>query len=308
VSDFLPIRESYTLKGIDVNVGPLAYGLWRFAGTPHEGAVRKIETALAAGMTLIDTADIYTDNWPDGFGASEELLGDVLKAQPELRDQMVLATKGGIVPGLPYNSSAEYLTRACEGSLTRLKVDVIDLYQIHRPDLTAPFAETAEALNKLVASGKVRAVGVSNFTPSQVRALKAHLDVPIVSTQPEISCLRTDSLFDGTLDQCQEDGMLALAWSPLAGGALMTGTAESSKNTEQLARVIKVLDKLAEENQTNRASVAFAFLLTHPAGIVPIIGTQTLMRITSSTEALKIKLSRRDWYDILEANIGENMP
>lgn len=308
MSEYLKIKESHKIPGIDVEVGALAYGCWRLAGTDTNAANRKIETALAAGMTLIDTADIYTDNWPDGFGAAEELLGDVLKASPDLRDLMVLATKGGIVPGLPYNSSKDYIISACEGSLKRLKTDVIDLYQIHRPDLTAPFAETAEALDKLVTDGKVKTIGVSNFTPSQVNALRARLKAPIVSTQPEISCLKTDTLFDGTLDQCQEHGMLALAWSPLAGGTVATGQSSETTVKEKLGRVCTVLDRLAETNRTDRSTIALAFLLAHPAGIIPIIGSQNLMRITASADALKVKLTRRDWYDILEASIGAAMP
>lgn len=308
MAEYLPIKSHHTLKGTDIRIGPLAYGCWRFAGTGVEEASRKIETALAAGMTLIDTADIYTDNWPEGFGAAESLLGDVIAAHPVLRQEMVLATKGGIIPGLPYNSTGSYIVRACEASLARLKTDVIDLYQIHRPDMLAPFAETAEALDKLVGGGKVRAIGVSNYTPSQVRALQAHLDAPIVSTQPEISCLKTDTLFDGSLDQCQELGMVAFAWSPLAGGALVTAHTETPDAQPQLKRVIAVLDRLAEENRTDRTSVALAFLLAHPAGVVPIIGTQTLARITASAAATDVKLTRRDWYDILEASIGEQMP
>jgi predicted oxidoreductase len=308
MSEYLPVKSSHTLLGTDMEIGPLAYGLWRFAGSALEDATRKVETALAAGMTLIDTADIYADVWPTGFGASERLLGEVVTAHPAIRHQMVLATKGGIVPGLPYNSSRDYIISACEGSLTRLKTDVIDLYQIHRPDLTAPFAETADALDRLVTDGKIRAVGVSNFTPSQVSALKAHLKAPIVSTQPEISCMTVDSVFDGTLDQCQQNGMIAFAWSPIAGGALITGKAEDSRAQGKLERVIGVLDRLAEENRTDRSAIALAFLLAHPAGIVPIIGTQTPARITASAEATGIKLTRRDWYDILEASLGEQMP
>jgi len=306
--EYLPIKKSHTLKGSDIAIGALAYGCWRFAGTGIREASRKIETALAAGMTLVDTADIYTDTWPDGFGAAESLLGDVIAAHPVLRGEMVLATKGGIVPGLPYNSAQDYIISACEASLSRLKTDVIDLYQIHRPDLTASFAETAEALDRLAADGKIRTVGVSNFTPSQTAALQAHLTVPIVSTQPEISCMKPGSMFDGTLDQCQQLDIVAFAWSPIAGGALITGKTEDTAEQKRLERVLKVLDRLAGKNRTDRTAIALAFLLVHPAGIVPIIGTQTPARITASADALEVKLSRRDWYDILEASLGTPMP
>lgn len=306
--EFLPIKTSHTLKGSDITVGALAYGCWRFGGSGIAEATFQFETALAAGMTLVDTADCYMTHWPDGFGEAESLLGNVIEARPDLRRQMVLATKGGIVPGLPYNSSRSYIISACEASLKRLKTDVIDLYQIHRPDLTTGFAETADALNRLVADGKIRTVGVSNFSTSQTAALQAHLNVSIVSHQPEISCMKLDALFDGTLDQCQQQSMIAFAWSPIAGGALVTGQAAEPDQQPRLRRVTDVLDRLAETNRCDRTSVALAFLLAHPAGIVPIIGTQTPTRITKSAEALNVKLTRRDWYDILEASLGETMP
>jgi len=306
--DYLPIKTSHALKGTGLTVGALAYGCWRMAGTGLKAATTNIETALDHGMNLIDTADIYTSCWPDGFGEAESLLGELIAAQPALRQRMVLATKGGIVPGLPYNSDRDYIIQACEASLMRLNTDVIDLYQIHRPDLTAPFAETADALNRLLAAGKIRAIGVSNFSTSQFDALQAHLDAPIATIQPEISCLATAPLFNGLLDQCQQYGMPALAWSPLAGGALFTGKAENPHTQTQLSRALKVLDRIAHANAVDRSAVALAFLLCHPAGIIPIIGTQTPARITSSQDALTLELTRRDWYDILEASLGEVMP
>lgn len=306
--DFLTLPKSHCLSGTDFEVGALAYGCWRFAGTGVPEADAKIRTALDAGMNLIDTADIYGSSWPDGFGEAEALLGEVLGADKSLRARMVLATKGGIVPGQPYNSARDYLVAACEASLSRLKTDTIDLYQIHRPDFLTPFEEVADALNSLQASGKVRSIGVSNFTTSQTAALQAFLDKPLVSHQPEFSCLETTPIFDGVLDQCQEQRMLALAWSPLGGGGLVTGSAETKERTEQLARLTPVLDRIAADNETDRSAVALAFLVAHPARIVPIIGTQTLARISAATEALHVKMTRRDWYDILEASIGSAMP
>lgn len=308
MSDYLFMPTNHVLGNTDLIVGPLAYGCWRFAGTDTNTATTKITTALDCGMTLIDTADVYTDHWPEGFGAAESLLGEVFAANPALRQQMVLATKGGIIPDLPYNSSAEYITHACEASLRRLRTDTIDLYQIHRPDLTAPFAETAEALTRLHKDGKIRAIGVSNFTATQCAALQKHLPVPIVSHQPEASCVHTAPLFDGVLDQCQQHNMVALAWSPLAGGALVSGQAENDNKQSKINRLLPTLDRIAEQQAVDRSAVALAFLLVHPAKIIPIIGTQTPARITAATQALSVKLSRRDWYDILEASLGEAMP
>src|SRR6478609_1912343 len=172
----------------DLEVGPLAFGCWRFNGSDVAAGQELIETALDLDMNLIDTADIYgTGFGGGGFGEAEELLGKVLAASPELRDRMVLATKGGICAGVPYDSSPGYLEQACDASLRRLGVDVIDLYQIHRPDLFTHPLDVAETLDGLVESGKVRTVGISNHTPAQTKALMAYLETPLVSTQPEYS-------------------------------------------------------------------------------------------------------------------------
>lgn len=308
MSDYLTLPRQYTLSGTDLIVSSIAYGCWRFAGTNTDEAEEKINKALQCGITLIDTADIYTDDWQNGFGRAESLLGEVFKTSPSLRQASVLATKGGIIPGLPYNSSSSYLVSACEASLRRLNTDVIDIYQIHRPDILSSFAETAEALTRLKDTGKIRYAGVSNYTYQQFEALQSYLDFPLISHQPELSCITTEPLFDGTLDQCQQHKLLAFAWSPLAGGSLITGQGVNSISQKKLDRLLPILDKLSDQNNTDRTAIALAFLLAHPANVVPIIGTQTPSRIQASTSAWDVKLSRRDWYDILEASIGEPMP
>ncbi|WP_371395633.1 aldo/keto reductase family oxidoreductase [Fretibacter rubidus] len=294
------------LGNSDLRVGPVAYGCWRFTQSTTAQADRKIRTAIDNGLTLIDTADIYgigevSPGGHDGFGAAEAVLGDVLAGSPDLRAQMVLATKGGIDAVRPYDSTYDYLTAAIDASLTRLQTDYVDLYQIHRPDLTTPMAETARALNDMVQAGKVRYVGVSNFTPAQTRALSAHLDAPLMTTQPEFSAMHQDPITDGTLDLCMEMGMSALAWSPLAGGALATG---KGANVD----VITVIDRIAARENTDRSTVALAFTMGHGADVIPIIGTQNLDRIKQAAKASTMPLSARDWYDIVEAYRGEGMP
>ena len=249
-------------------------------------------------MTLIDTADIYGLGEPRGFGRAEEVLGDVLKASPELRDKMVLATKGGIDVVRPYDSTYDYLMAAMDKSLTRLKTDYVDLYQIHRPDITTPMTETARALNDMVKTGKTKYVGVSNFTVAQTRALQAHLDSQIITTQPEFSALHQHPMTDGTLDWCQEARVTTLAWSPLAGGRLF------SEN----GAVIETLDRLAATYDSTRGNVALAFTMGHGADVIPIIGTQKTDRITDSAKAAHLPLTARDFYDIVEAYRGEKMP
>ena len=291
-----------------ITVGPLTvsrlgYGCWRFSGSSVAEAQAKVEAALAAGITLLDTAPIYGFG-EEGFGDAEARLGDLFAAQPGLRDQLTLVTKAGIHPPVPYDSSYANLMSSAEASLQRLKTDVIDLFLIHRPDFLASHAEVGRALSELVASGKVRAVGVSNYTPAMTRALQAHCDVPLVATQPEFSALHPAPLYDGTLDLAQELGLMTMAWSPLGGGALATGQGDHPR----LGAVVAALDRIAAEQDTRRDAVALAWVLAHPAHTVALIGSQSPERIRASAAAYDVTMSRADWYAILEASLGERMP
>ncbi len=285
-----------------MTTGPIAFGCWRFVGMTPAAAQERIETALDARMNLIDTADVYGFDWGGtGFGAAEELLGQVLRSAPHLRQRMILATKGGISPGVPYDSSSEYLRTAVDGSLRRLGVEVIDLYQIHRPDLYTHPEALAETLAALRERGKIREVGVSNFTVAQYDALAAYLDVPIATSQPEFSAAHLDPLHDGHLDRLMRDRVTPLAWSPLAGGRLATGEGVRPE-------LVGVLDRLAEREGVERAAIALAFVLAHPAKPVAIIGSQNLDRIRAATSALDVRLERSDVYDIIEASEGVPLP
>jgi len=287
----------------DISTGKIAFGCWRFAGHDVGTADRLIRTALDAGMNLIDTADIYGfGEFPDrndkGFGQAETRLGEVLAAAPSLRKQMVLATKGGIDAVRPYDSSHRYLMRAMDASLARLRTDYVDLYQIHRPDLTVSMPEVARALDEMVDSGKTRMIGVSNFTVPQMRALQAHLKHPLVTVQPEFSALEQTPLEDGILDFAEEIGATILAWSPLAGGKIPT--------TE--GPVQDALDTIAKTYGISRATAALAFLRGFGAKVIPIIGTQNPTRITESGYAAQVNLTGREVYDVVEAYRGEAMP
>ncbi len=289
---------------------PIAYGLWRFAGTDVRTARAKIDAALEAGIDLFDHADVYGCDGGGQFGDAEALFGEVLAEAPSLREQMIIASKGGIVLGIPYDSSARWIRTAVDDSLRRLKIDVIDLYQIHRPDFLGHPAELAEVLTSLRDEGKICEVGVSNYTPSQFRALQAHLPFPIATHQPEFSCWHPGALRDGVLDQCMETGATPLAWSPLGGGIIGMTRDEATQQPKgaQLAALIDCLDAIATAQGVTRSAVALAWVLAHPAGIIPIIGTQRPERIIASTEALKVELTRTDWNEILVAAQGEPLP
>jgi predicted oxidoreductase len=288
--------------GESFSVGPLAIGCWRFTGTSLHAATELIETAIECGMNLIDTADVYGLDWGgSGFGSCEELLGKVLAASPSLRHRIVLATKGGIWPGTPYDSGRGYIRSAVEASLRRLRCDVIDLYQIHRPDVFTHPGELGEVLGQLVGEGKIREIGVSNYSPSQVMALQAHLPVVLASVQPELSAVHLDPLRNGVIDQADELGLTVLGWSPLAGGRLSSGEGVRSE-------LLAVLDELAERESVDRAAIAMAFVLAVPARPVAIVGTQRPQRLRSAGAALTVHLDRRDVYRIIEASDGVPLP
>ncbi len=284
-------------------VSPLAWGMWRLRGTDLPHADQLVRTALDAGLTLMDTADVYGPDNGEAFGASEALLGEVLARDAALRARMVLASKGGIVLGVPYDSSKEYLIEACEASLRRLHTDHLDLYQIHRPDSLAQPAEVAAALNKLRQDGKILAAGVSNYSAAQTRALRAHMDFPLASLQPEFSALAISPLSDGVLDLAEELSMGVLAWSPLGGGRL--GGAGGDDRTRA---VIAALDVVAQRQNLPRSAVACAWVMAHPAQPIPIIGSQDKERIQDAARAPQVRLSRADWYAILTASRQEKLP
>ena len=294
-----------------LSVSPMAWGMWRFAGEDVRTAQERVEAALAAGLTFFDTADIYGPDNAEPFGASELLLGRVFKAAPGLRERIVLASKGGIRMGVPYDSSPAYLRAAVEASLQRLGVERIDLWQVHRPDMLAHPAEVAATLDALVGEGKIGAVGVSNHTPMQTGALAKYLNAGIASTQPEFSALATAPLFDGTLDRAMKHGYGVLAWSPLGQGRLAAGDPRPGRgvaDTLQATRVKAALDEHAERQGVSRTAVAYAWLMAHPAQPIPIVGTQTPSRITESADAYRVRFTRAEWYAVLTASLGENLP
>jgi predicted oxidoreductase len=283
-------------------VSPIAWGMWRFAGAGVSEGRALIEAAFDAGVTLFDTADIYGFDGAGGFGDAEALLGRIFAESPGLRQRMVLATKGGILPPLPYDSSPAYLAAALDASLRRMGVEQVDLYQIHRPDILTHPQEVARALEDAVTAGKVRAVGVSNHTPEQTRALASFLTIPLVSQQPEFSPLHLDPLVDGVFDQAMEMGLAVLAWSPLGGGRL------GDPQDGRAQAVAAALDVRAAETGVSRAAVTYSWIMAHPARAIPIVGTQNAARIAELADAFKVEWTRQQWYDVLVAARGEPLP
>jgi len=299
----------------------LAYGCWRVAGTwdpaevtaaSREAGRRAVIAAYEAGYTLFDNADIYCR------GEAERILGEALKEVSGMRDRIVIVTKGGIRPaGDPqpdspgrYDFSAPHLLHACEQSLRRLGIEIIDLYLLHRPDFLAYPEEVAQAFSQLKAAGKVRCFGVSNFRPTLLTALQAACPMPLVAHQVEISLAKLDALIDGTLDQCLIERITPMAWSPLAGGLIGGGANRllPSQTPYRPEQFLPAVDALARARGVSRTVVALAWLLKHPAKILPIVGTTNPEHIRDAAKAAELELTREEWYRLLIAARGEPVP
>lgn len=285
-----------------LTVSALAWGNWRLCGDDVPGVVKLLHAALDAGIDLIDTADIYGPDNNEPFGASEALLGRAFASDATLRDKFVLATKGGISMGVPYDSSAGYLTSAIDASLQRLGTDRVELWQIHRPDMLTHPAEIAKAIQAAHQAGKIRSFGVSNFTASQIATLQGFLDLPIVSTQPELSALKLAPIENGELDQAIAMDMAVMAWSPLGGGRL------ANPVDERDTVVAALLDEVAGAYDVSRTAAAYSWIMAHPARPIPIVGSQKAERIAEAADALKVRWTRAEWYSVFVASKGEPLP
>jgi predicted oxidoreductase len=286
-------------------------GTWNAAemnADREKRAIRAFEAAFEAGITLYDHADIY------GGGTCEEVFKACLAAAPGAREKIVIATKGGIRSG-HYNHSAPYLRECIDRSLRRMGIDAIDLYQLHRPDPFTHPSETASALNEALKSGKILAVGVSNYYPEQVRALQRYLDAPIRSNQISISLYRLDPFYegldsgngrvgDGVLDQCMALQITPLAYSPLGGGRIARRQAESDRQKA----VDQTLEAFAEKYDRTPAQIALGWLLSHPSGIIPLVGSANPDHIREAAGAADLTLEREDWYRLWSAAWGRNPP
>ena len=282
----------------------LIYGMWRIgddSDTSPAHVERKIQTCLDQGITTFDQADIY------GGYAAEAVLGGALKANPALRGQMEIVTKCDIVAPMGrysdarvkyYDTSRSHIEKSVEFSLTEMGIETIDLLLIHRPDPLMDHHETGAALDDLVKSGKVRNVGVSNFRPWDWELLQSAMSNRLVTNQIEISLKEIAPFTNGDLAFHQRLGTRLMAWSPLGGGALIS---ESGK-------LGTVMDEIAAEAGVDRSAVAVAFLLAHPAQLLPVMGTNNLERIAQISDALKVSLDRETWYRLYEAALGTEVP
>ena len=289
---------------------PIAFGTWRILDDPStrspQELLRRLHVCSELGITTIDTAEIY------GGYRVEEALGEALRLDPGLRSRLQLVSKCGIyVPNAfhPeretafYNASAPRLIKSVEKSLRFLGTDHLELLLVHRPDWLSSIDSTAEGLNALVASGKIRAAGVSNYSASQFEALNSRMHTPLVTNQVEFSLLHMDPLTDGVFDQAQQLRFRPMAWSPLAGAALLDSQTEVGRRIQGACARLSAKYADATVDQ-----LAYAWILAHPASPIPILGTHRPERIQGAACAAAIQLEREDWYALWTAAKGHPIP
>lgn len=287
----------------DIAFSRIVYGMWRIgddADTSTTHVQAKIHACLDQGITTFDQADIY------GGYEAEAILGAALKADTGLRAKMEIVTKCDIVapvgryadaPVKYYDTSRAHIEQSVANSLRDMAIDHIDLLLIHRPDPFMDHHETGAALDDLVASGKVRGIGVSNFRPWDWQLLQSAMKTPLLTNQIEISLSEISPFTNGDLAFHQQHGQRPMAWSPLGGGGLMTGAGP----------VQTLLDDIASAQGVDRAAVAVAFLLAHPAGILPVMGTNNLDRMKQIGAATRVVLDRPTWFRLYEAALGHEV-
>ena len=281
----------------------LVYGMWRLGDdedTSPSHVRNKISSCLHQGITSFDQADIY------GGYEAEEILGNALKGS-KLRQEMEIVTKCNIVAPVGryegarvkyYDTSRHHIIGSVDLSLKLMGIDYIDLLLLHRPDPLMDHFETGAALDEIIASGKVRHVGVSNFKPWDWNLLQTAMKNKIVTNQIELSVLAHDGFTNGDVAFHQGNNTPIMAWSPLAGGDLFL---KSNK------KILRQLEIIGEKFGVEPGTIAVAWLLAHPANILPVLGTNSLARIKTISKALQVKLDRQTWFEIYTAALGREV-
>lgn len=291
----------------EVEISKVVHGMWRLTewNYSHQDLIGFVEQCLEMGIDTFDHADIYGDY------TCETLFGNALGQVPELNQKLKIVTKCGIklLSGnrpdhyiKHYDTSFDHIVWSAENSLKQLQREQVDVMLIHRPDPFMNPEEVAKAFTKLREEGKVKEFGVSNFLPSQFNTLQQFLDFPLVTNQVEISVAALQEFENGVIDQCLQKRMSPMAWSPLAGGAVF------SAETHRILTLKNVLHKIAKSLDSSIDKVMYAWLAAHPVNIIPIVGSGKIERVKSAVDAMHIKLSRQQWFEIWVASQGENVP
>jgi predicted oxidoreductase len=324
--------KTYRIPNTPLEVTRIAYGCMGIGGGWAPGtltertkkdALAAVRAALDAGINFFDHADMY------GRGRCEEAFSEIWQERPGLRERIVLQTKCGIrfeddpVPGgvRRYDFSREHILHSVEGSLRRLKTDYIDILLLHRPDALAQPEEIASAFDSLGSSGKVRHFGVSNHSALQIDLLRRAVRQPIVANQLELNLVHNQLITagtvvnqdeparaihgEGTLEYCRLHDIAIQAWSPVAHGAL--AKAAVGQGDEKMRGAAAAANALAEKKGVGLDALLLAWLLRHPAGIQPIIGTTKPDRIREACAADDVLLTREEWYALLTAGSGRSV-
>ncbi|HEX6193860.1 MAG TPA: aldo/keto reductase [Chitinophagaceae bacterium] len=295
--------EKIYLSDSGPKVSPAIYGFWRWEETGTTGVAsmeRIVNHCLELGINTFDHADVY------GGYQCEELFGEVIKHRSFRREDIVLFTKCGVniphpnKPGIKVqhlDTSAAHITASVENSLQKLRTDYIDIFLLDQLDPLSDLEETALTLERLRGSGKIRNIGVANFSVFQHQLLASYLKVPIVTNHIELNLLNTTALDNGQIDYTKQRYMRPIAAAPLAGGRIENGTDETA------VRVHYKLGQLGKTYNANIESVAVAWLIK--LGALPLIGTTSEQRIRNIVDAFKIDMDRQDWYDLYDASKGK---
>ena len=292
-----------------ITTSKIAIGVWKWGDWGWKLSTQAIHElvngCIDLGVTTFDHADIY------GHYTDEGNFGRALALTPSLRQQMQLITKCGIklvTPNRPenrlksYDTSRAYILSSVDRSLRALQTDYLDMLLIHRPSPLMNPDEIAEAVTSLQQSGKIRTFGVSNFTPAQVCMLNSR--IPVEINQIQCSLAHRSPFLDGTLDQCLEKKMLPMAWSPLGSGKLLDGEAPN----EEIARIQEKSKELCQRLGCSLDQLLLAWLLHHPSGIVPILGTARIERVQSAVKALDVRMTDEEWFELWSAAEGVEVP
>lgn len=291
----------------DLSFSRFVYGLWRmndWKKTKQEILYLILE-CIELGITTFDLADIYGDY------TCEERFGDVISKKVGLRNKIEIVTKCSVkLPSVNrpdhnlvhFDTSKEHIINSLNNSLKALKTDYVDVLLIHRPNPNMDPEQIAEAFYQLKKQGKVLEFGVSNFKRSQYDLLQSYVDLPLVTNQIELSAYELENFEDGTLDLCLEKRISPMGWSPLAGGIIY------KQKSDKSIRLMHTLNKVAQEiNVTSIDKVLYAWLLSHPAKIMPIIGSGKIERIQSAVKSLDIKVSNEQWFEIFQSSKGHSL-
>ncbi len=320
------MMKQMTLGTSTLEASRIALGCLHLSDDRRE-AMGTVRTALDQGINLFDHADIY------GQGKREEVFSALWERAPGIRDRIILQSKCGIrFPGDPetasparYDFSYEHIVRSVEGSLRRLKTDYLDVLLLHRPDALVEPEEVARALDQLHKAGKVCWFGVSNHTPSQIQLLKTCVEQPLIVNQVELNVVHNQLINDGiafnrddlgvisrsegTLEFCRMEGITIQAWSPLARGRVSGKRPTAAQSPDpRLAGTARAVTEMAAERNVSKEAILIAWLLRHPAGIQPIIGTTNPTRIAGACQADDLELTREEWYRLFTAGRGGRVP